>query len=112
MGTGAMMSEVISSALERKQPAVFLSGPSFAREVMLNRPTGVVAASKDVALARTVQVRRLVMDILNRCYIVSEIALPICLLTRCQRRQMDHNLCPRLAPDLSAHTLSETPNGS
>ncbi|MEW5298431.1 MAG: hypothetical protein WDW36_001555 [Sanguina aurantia] len=55
MGTGAMMSEVISSALERKQPAVFLSGPSFAREVMLNRPTGVVAASKDVALARTVQ---------------------------------------------------------
>jgi glycerol-3-phosphate dehydrogenase len=28
-----MMSEVISSALGRKQPAVFLLGPSFAKEV-------------------------------------------------------------------------------
>jgi glycerol-3-phosphate dehydrogenase (NAD+) len=50
-----MMSELIPSALERKQPAVFLSGPSFAREVMEARPTGVVAAAKDAKLARTVQ---------------------------------------------------------
>lgn len=55
VGSGQMMSEVIPSALERKQPAVFLSGPSFAKEVVENRPTGVVAASKDAKLARTVQ---------------------------------------------------------
>ncbi|EFJ50587.1 hypothetical protein VOLCADRAFT_88544 [Volvox carteri f. nagariensis] len=55
VGSGQMMSELIPSALERKQPAVFLSGPSFAREVMQNRPTGVVAACKDGKLAKTVQ---------------------------------------------------------
>jgi glycerol-3-phosphate dehydrogenase len=33
VGSGCMMSEVIPSALGRKQPAVFLSGPSFAKEV-------------------------------------------------------------------------------
>ncbi|GFH14513.1 glycerol-3-phosphate dehydrogenase [NAD(+)] [Haematococcus lacustris] len=55
VGTGLMMSELVPSALERKQPAVFLSGPSFAKEVMEQRPTGVVAACKDGHLARTVQ---------------------------------------------------------
>ena len=46
VGTGAMMSELIPEALGRKQPAVFLSGPSFAKEVMDQCPTGVVAACK------------------------------------------------------------------
>ena len=46
VGSGKMMSEVIPSALGRKQPAAFLSGPSFAKEIMDLRPTGVVAASK------------------------------------------------------------------
>lgn len=46
VGTGETMSELIPGALGRKQPAVFLSGPSFAREVMELRPTGVVAACK------------------------------------------------------------------
>lgn len=55
VGTGCMMSEVIPSALGRRQPAVFLSGPSFAKEVMQGRPTGVVAAGKDAALAREIQ---------------------------------------------------------
>ena len=55
VGTTNMMSEVISSALGRKQPAVFLSGPSFAKEVMQGRPTGLVAASRDPVLAKTVQ---------------------------------------------------------
>jgi len=50
-----MMSELIPSALERKQPCVFISGPSFAREVMEGRPTAVVAACKDHDLNRTVQ---------------------------------------------------------
>lgn len=42
VATGMMMSEVVVSALERKQPAVFLSGPSFAQEVMQQRPTGAL----------------------------------------------------------------------
>jgi glycerol-3-phosphate dehydrogenase (NAD+) len=46
VGTGKMMSEVIPDALGRRQPAAFLSGPSFAKEIMDLRPTGVVAASK------------------------------------------------------------------
>jgi hypothetical protein len=46
VGSGRMMSELIPSALGRKQPMAFLSGPSFAKEVMDLRPTGVVAASK------------------------------------------------------------------
>ena len=46
VGSGKMMSEVIPSALGRKQPAAFLSGPSFAKEIMDLRPTGIVAASK------------------------------------------------------------------
>ncbi|KAF8065430.1 GLY1 [Scenedesmus sp. PABB004] len=55
VGSGCMMSEVIPSALGRRQPAVFLSGPSFAKEVMQGRPTGVVAACKELALAREIQ---------------------------------------------------------
>lgn len=34
VGSGCMMSEVIPGALGRRQPAVFISGPSFAKEVM------------------------------------------------------------------------------
>ena len=48
-GTGHMMSEIIPSALGRRQPCAFLSGPSFAKEVMTQCPTGVVAASKVLA---------------------------------------------------------------
>ncbi|GMH42929.1 hypothetical protein BSKO_10851 [Bryopsis sp. KO-2023] len=50
-----MMSELIRSALERRQPSVFMSGPSFAREIMERRPTLFVAASRDRKLARRIQ---------------------------------------------------------
>jgi len=53
--TGSMMSELIPSALGRCQPVVFLSGPSFAKEVLEKQPTGLVAASTDLQLANTVQ---------------------------------------------------------
>ena len=46
VGTGKMMSELIVDVLGRKHPSVFMSGPSFAKEVMTLQPTGVVAASK------------------------------------------------------------------
>ena len=46
LSSGQLMSDLIPSVLGRKQPVVYLSGPSFAKEVMDNKPTGVVAASK------------------------------------------------------------------
>jgi len=55
VSTGKVMSDLIPSALERRQPMVFLSGPSFAKEVMDERPTGLVAASRDKALCRDIQ---------------------------------------------------------
>jgi glycerol-3-phosphate dehydrogenase (NAD+) len=55
VSTGKMMSEVIPEALGRKHPAAFLSGPSFAKEVMEGRPTAVVVASKDASVARKFQ---------------------------------------------------------
>uniref|UniRef100_A0A061SMH3 Glycerol-3-phosphate dehydrogenase [NAD(+)] n=1 Tax=Tetraselmis sp. GSL018 TaxID=582737 RepID=A0A061SMH3_9CHLO len=53
--TGDTMSDIIASVLGRQQPTCFLSGPSFAREIMEQRPTGLVAASEDPCLAARVQ---------------------------------------------------------
>eukprot|EP00798_Chlamydomonas_sp_ICE-L_P032536 gene32536-17252_t len=55
IGTGLMMSEVIEKSLGKNHPAVFLSGPSFAKEVMERKPTGMVSACKDYDLNRKVQ---------------------------------------------------------
>ena len=44
-----------ASTLPHPHPAPAPTGPSFAKEVMNCRPTGIVAASKDKALARSVQ---------------------------------------------------------
>ncbi len=51
------MAEVIGSCLgiEREQSLVFLSGPSFAREVAAEMPTAVVAASADAQAAAATQ---------------------------------------------------------
>jgi len=52
-----MMSEVLAEALPElgREQAVFLSGPSFAREVASGLPTDVVVASEDPGAARHVQ---------------------------------------------------------
>ncbi len=45
--TKQLLSDAIIDALDgRDQPLVFLSGPSFAKEIMENHPTAVVCASK------------------------------------------------------------------
>jgi len=49
------MIEIIPSCLGRKQPCAFLSGPSFARELMLALPTGIVIAAETEDLAAKVQ---------------------------------------------------------
>lgn len=46
LGTGETMAQILPSVLGKDQPACFLSGPSFAKEVMEQRPTGLVCASK------------------------------------------------------------------
>lgn len=58
LGSQKMMTQVISEAIERsveENPVVVVSGPSFAKEIMLQRPTSVVAASSDNAAAAYVQ---------------------------------------------------------
>ena len=53
--TSLRLSQVIEEELEGKCPVVVLSGPSHAEEVGRHVPTGVVAASEDLELARQVQ---------------------------------------------------------
>jgi hypothetical protein len=55
VATEQLMYDVIPTALGRPQPAAFLSGPSFAKEMMQQFPTTVVVASTDVAVAKAVQ---------------------------------------------------------
>lgn len=50
-----LLSEMIPKALGRNQPFSVLSGPSFAKEIMLDRPTAVVVASTYLYHAVTVQ---------------------------------------------------------
>ena len=49
------MNEIIPQALGREQPCAFLSGPSFAKEIMRDMPTAVVVASSSEELAIRVQ---------------------------------------------------------
>ena len=50
VSTLEMMSSVIPSALGRDQPRCYLSGPSFAKELLDKTPTGVVMASASIEL--------------------------------------------------------------
>jgi glycerol-3-phosphate dehydrogenase (NAD+) len=49
------MNEIIPQALGREQPCAFLSGPSFAKEIMRDMPTAVVVASSIDEVAARVQ---------------------------------------------------------
>ena len=50
-----LMSELIPDVLQRPQRMAFLSGPSFAKELVEDRPTAVVAAAEDPEMRRAVQ---------------------------------------------------------
>ena len=54
-GTAQTVSQVIAGVLGPAQPIVVLSGPSFAGEIAEGRPTVLVAASQDRALAKQAQ---------------------------------------------------------
>jgi len=55
VSSGLTMADLIAECLGEQQPLAIMSGPSFAVEVMQQKPTSVVAASTDVALAKTCQ---------------------------------------------------------
>ena len=66
-----LLSEAINRALNREQPYVILSGPSFAKEMMMGHPTAVVVASKYLYHAVTVQ--RALTTIHFRCYTTQDV---------------------------------------
>eukprot|EP01038_Epipyxis_sp_PR26KG_P006941 gene6941-9495_t len=63
---GSLLSIAINQALDREQPYCVLSGPSFAKEIMMDQPTAVVVASR--YLYHAVKVQRMLSSILFRCY--------------------------------------------
>lgn len=66
-----LLSEAIDKALQREQPYAILSGPSFAKEMMINDPTAVVVASKYLYHAVTIQ--RALTNIYFRCYTTQDV---------------------------------------
>ena len=53
--TGKRISQIASELLSSQPPFVCLSGPSFAKEVVLDHPTAIVAASLNTEAAKLVQ---------------------------------------------------------
>ena len=53
-------------ALDRDQPYAILSGPSFAKEMMIGHPTAVVVASR--LLYDAVRIQRTLSSLSFRCY--------------------------------------------
>jgi len=53
--TGKRISEIAKEVVGDAHPFVCLSGPSFAKEVIAGHPTAIVAASREISAARTVQ---------------------------------------------------------
>lgn len=51
IGTFSLMNDILLDTLGSDRPYAFLSGPSFAKEIMLGKPTAVVIASNDDSLA-------------------------------------------------------------
>jgi glycerol-3-phosphate dehydrogenase (NAD+) len=64
--TKQLLSKAMQDALGREQPMCFLSGPSFAKEIMKGFPTAVVVASRP--LYHAVRVQRLLSSLSFRIY--------------------------------------------
>lgn len=65
------LDEIFPQALDPEQPTAFLSGPSFAKELLERQPTAVVIASRDQHLAETFQ--RLFASKWLRVYTASDV---------------------------------------
>jgi glycerol-3-phosphate dehydrogenase (NAD+) len=66
-----LLSEAINRSLNRDQPYAILSGPSFAKEIMMNFPTAVVVASK--YLYHAVQIQRVMTNLYFRIYATQDV---------------------------------------
>lgn len=66
-----LLSEAINRSLNRDQPFAVLSGPSFAKEIMMNYPTAVVVASK--YLYHAVKIQRAMTNLYFRLYATQDV---------------------------------------
>ena len=53
--TKQLLGDAICDAMERRQCLAYLSGPSFAKELMMMQPTAVVVACSDLVMAEKIQ---------------------------------------------------------
>lgn len=74
--TCKLMSEIIVEELGENQRCAFLSGPSFAREIMESQPTAVVIASTEAALAK--ELAEVLSCVEFRCHTSSDVAVRCC----------------------------------
>lgn len=65
-GTFCLMNDIISETLGKEQRAAFLSGPSFAQEMMNGEATAVVIASEDSSLAK--ELAEMLSSVEFRCH--------------------------------------------
>ncbi len=70
-GTFALMNQIILDVLGPQQKAAFLSGPSFAQEIMNRQATAVVIASTDLNLAT--ELSELLSSVEFRCHTSSDV---------------------------------------
>eukprot|EP01033_Poteriospumella_lacustris_P003022 gene3022-2212_t len=66
-----LLSEAINRSLNRDQPYAVLSGPSFAKEILMNYPTAVVVASK--YLYHAVKIQRIMTNLYFRVYATQDV---------------------------------------
>lgn len=65
------MAELVPRVLQRAQPMAFLSGPTFAKELMHGYPSGAVLASEDLAIAD--RCADLFHSTVFKCYTTSDV---------------------------------------
>jgi glycerol-3-phosphate dehydrogenase (NAD+) len=69
--TCKLMNDVLSETLGPHHPTAFLSGPSFAQEIMKGEPTAVVIASKNIALAN--EMGKILSSDVFRCHTTTDV---------------------------------------
>jgi len=74
--TFALMNDIISETLGVEQRAAFLSGPSFAREIMNGQATAVVIASEDACLSKELAV--MLSSVEFRCHTSRDVKVSSC----------------------------------
>lgn len=69
--TKQLLGDAIVEEMGRSQCLAYLSGPSFAKEILQNQPTAVVVACEDLAVAE--QIQRLMSSLFFRVYTTDDV---------------------------------------